>query len=289
MAIDLSICTVNYRVSPLVERLLRSIVDQPCPFLLEILVVDNDSGDDIREVVASYPLVSLVCNPQNRYFTGADNQNLARARGEYILSINPDCTISPGSLEAMVHLLASDRSIGAVAPIIQYPDSTCQSSTGSFITLGFGLLEFSGLKSSRLKRILSGNVKPRANDPEVLYGACIMTRREVLEKVGLKDERLVHGWDEYDWSKRIRDAGFRLAVCTDATVVHHRGASTRKLSETEGAKLTELHYEGLLYLYRKHFGMGVYLLMKSLHRLRKAWEGTLGRMATGKTGGSDGW
>jgi GT2 family glycosyltransferase len=102
-------------------------------------------------------------------------------------------------------------------------------------------------------------IKPQ--EAEVLYGACIMIRHEILETVGLKDENLVHGWDEYDWCKRISNHGWKLYYTPDSELIHYRGA-TRKKADGLKVNLHKYHLEGLFYLYKKHYGISKYILLK---------------------------
>ena len=90
-------------------------------------------------------------------------------------------------------------------------------------------------------------------------------RREVLDTVGLKDEKFIHGWDEYDWCKRIAQKGWRLCYLPDAIVVHHCGASRKQV--TSNISLDKYHWDGLFYLYKKHFGYSTYVLLRFLRYL----------------------
>lgn len=289
--IDLSISIVNYNTSKDVIALLESIYRHAKDVVFEVLLVDNASNDDVQEIVQSYPDVKFIKNAKNVFFTKADNQNLSRAKGKYIISINSDCLVTPGALQTMMHFLEHHQDVGAVAPKIMYPDGEIQASMSNFITASYGLMLFSGLTRVFPGNKIHSHVMPsslnydpgKVQDGEVLYGACIMTKQEVLATVGVKDEHLVHGWDEYDWSKRMTSAGWKLKYLPDATILHHRSLSREKAEKSSDAKkiLDGYHWNGLLYLYKKHFGFMLYFLLKCM-RTVSCCKSFVYRLLTGK-------
>jgi GT2 family glycosyltransferase len=274
--IELSICIVNYNVSDKVEELLTTVESGTQGVACEILVVDNASMDGILDVVAKHQSVQLIRNTENRYFTAADNQNLARAKGRFVVSLNPDTVPQPGALTSLMRYLEAHPEVGAVSPQFAFPDGRIQACLGHFPSLSFGVLESAGLNLAMPWNRVNRAMWPegldydpdREQDGEVLYGACIMVRCEVLATVGLKDEALVHGWDEYDWCRRIAQAGWKLRYVPSAVVIHHQGAS--RSYQAEGT-LAKYHWDGLFYLYRKYYGWGVYLLLRCLYATRSLW------------------
>jgi hypothetical protein len=273
-AVELSISIVNYNTTDSILNLIDSIKDNFKNIIYEILVVDNASEDDSDRITKKYKDVKLIRNSTNLYFTKADNQNFLRAEGQYILSINPDTLVSPNALENMIDFLKNHQNVGAVTPRFIYPDGRLQASISPFLTLRFGLLEASGFNKwcANNKTKLSGAPKTIHYNPdisqerEVLYGACIMVRRAVLETVGLKDEKLVHGWDEYDWCKRIKNAGWKLYYVPNSVIVHYRSESMGKI-KSDSRKIKEIRrYSryGFFYLYKKHFGYAVYIFLKTV-------------------------
>lgn len=274
--VDVSICIVNYNVSEEVDNLLTLLEKAASSTVSEVLLVDNASSDGILDVVARHPGVRLIRNAQNRFFTAADNQNLARARGHYVVSLNPDTVPEPGALTRMRRYLEEHPAVGAVSPRFMFPDGRVQPSLGHFPSLAFGILEAAGLNLAlpwnRINRAMwpdGLDYDPdREQDGEILYGACIMVRREVLETVGLKDEALVHGWDEYDWCRRMVRAGWTLRYIPEAVVLHYQGAS--RPHQTEGV-LAKHHWQGFFHLYRKYYGWPVFLMLKCLYVTRSVF------------------
>ena len=269
---DLSVSIVNHNSSAVLSRLLATIPAAVAGLDVEILVVDNASTDDFESAVQHLPPSCVIRNPDNRFFTAADNQNLARARGRHVVSVNPDVEFHPGALAALSAYLDTHSDVGAVAPRFLYPDGTLQPSLGRFPSRGYGMMEAAGLNDvfpeNRINRAIMTAAlaydPESVTDAEVLYGACIMTRREVLASVGLKDESFVHGWDEYDWCRRMRDAGWRLVYVPSAVCMHHRGYS--RAASPLAHELYRHHTRGMARLYRKHCGPMTALTLGVLQR-----------------------
>ena len=271
--IDLSVCIVNYNVSDKIDLLLTALEAELQGISHEILLVDNASSDGILEVIARHPSTLFIRNEKNRYFTAADNQNLARAKGRYIVSLNPDTVPQPGALIRLRRTFEERPEVGAVTPKCVFPDGRNQLCLGHFPWLGFGVMEAAGLNLALPWNRINKTMWPDSldydpdteQDAEILYGACIMVRREMLENVGLKDEHLVHGWDEYDWCRRITLAGWKMRYVPEALVTHFQGTSRPHQKEWV---LDTYHRQGLFYLYRKHYGLLAFLLVRSLYALR---------------------
>jgi O-antigen biosynthesis protein len=278
--IELSISIVNYNTTDRVLDLLQSIYTNLKNVDYEILIVDNSSNDDPSRILLNYKDVKLILNPINQYFTKADNQNFVRAKGQFILSINPDTLVRPYAIENMIDFLKKHKEAGAVTPRFIYPDGKEQASIAPFLSLKNSLVEASGLNKlfpkNKMKLLnASGMVfyDPEiTQEAEVLYGACIMIRREVLEGVGLKDEKFVHGWDEYDWCMRIKKGGWKLFYIHDSVIVHHRSESIKNIkNDSLKTKKVDKHgRDGYFYLHYKHFGFGAYILLRIIWALNSS-------------------
>jgi O-antigen biosynthesis protein len=273
--VDLSVSIVTYNSNRYISDLIDSIESSACGLRVETLISENASPD--AEALAAlltdrYPRVIFTQYSQNRFFTYADNQNMRKSRGRYVLSINPDSKCIGDALARVVLFLDQNPDVGAITPRIVRSDGTLRPSFGRFPTPLWGLLQASCVNAlwpeNRTNRLIMPrqvNYDPnRLADVEGLYGACILVRREVLSTAGYKDERFVRGWDEYDWSRRIQCAGWRTCYFPDATVQHVENASRLTLSQAQARHLSQLEFTGLLHLYRKHFSPGVLLMMKAL-------------------------
>jgi len=232
---DLSVIIVNWNVRDLLRRCLHSILASLPACQLEIIVVDNGSTDGSAEMVRTeFPQVHLIANPDNRGFTGANNQGLAVARGRYVLLLNPDTEVVGDALETMVAFADAHPDVGVVGPQLLNPDGTVQSSRRRFPTLATALLESTWLQPYAPRRLLARYYVLDRPDDEVqdvdwVIGAALMARREAVEQVGPLDEGFFMYSEELDWCRRFRAAGWRVVYLPTARIIHHEGKSSEQV------------------------------------------------------------
>ena len=92
---------------------------------------------------------------------------------------------------------------------------------------------------------------PDAKSVPFVIGACLLTRRGVVDRVGLMDENLFFYNDDLDWCLRIRKAGWKVFIVPDAKVTHYGGYSSRRKFNR---RLFVEGFKGGLYFCRKHYG-----------------------------------
>src|SRR5437763_1591209 len=103
---SLTVCVVTYNSREDVARCLAAIFAQ-LPSGGEVVVVDNDSIDGTPALVRDrFPQARLIANTHNAGFGAANNQAIRASGGEYVVLVNPDCVIAPGTLEALVRFMA---------------------------------------------------------------------------------------------------------------------------------------------------------------------------------------
>jgi GT2 family glycosyltransferase len=200
----------------------------------ELIVVDNTSSDGTREYLARLAErnsdVRLIFNDSNRGFAGGCNQGTAVARGEVIVLLNDDTAVGHGWLRTLsAHLEAPD--VGMVGPTTNRIGNEAQIDAG-YRTWG----EFVRFAAARAERHAG-----EAFEIPTLTMFCVAMRRAVHERVGPLDERFEVGLlEDDDYSRRVREAGFRL-VCADDAFVHHFGETSfgKLVSSGEYARLLE--------------------------------------------------
>lgn len=233
--VDLSIVIVSYNVREHLARCLASIRTSlvASRITAETIVVDNASTDGSQQIVQNdFQEMQLVANPRNQGFTRANNQGIAQSRGRYILLLNPDTEVMNDALGILARYLDVHPGVGAVGPKLLWPDGAVQSSRRRFPSFGLALIE-----STRLQRcwpdapgLRHFYCLDRSNDVEQdvdwLVGACLLVRRQGFEMVGLLDERFYMYYEELDWCRRLRHAGWRIVYEPKARVVHYEGRSS---------------------------------------------------------------
>src|SRR5689334_12325359 len=118
MAPDLSVLIVNYKTPAYLQACLQSFLSRSFPFSLEIVVVDNASGDEsVAMVRERFPQVKLIANPYNYGFSVANNQAFRATTGRYVMPVNPDTEALPGCLEELIAFLDSHPQAGLACPV----------------------------------------------------------------------------------------------------------------------------------------------------------------------------
>lgn len=233
--IPLSVVIVNYNTGGLVRKCLAALWPQ-LPPAAEVFVVDNASTDGSTEgLEAAFPRLRLIRNAGNDGYARANNRALRLASGGYALLLNPDVTLEPGALAAAVAYMDAQPGVGILGPRILRPDGRLDPpARRSFKTPGTYIYKMLGL--SRLfprhrrfgRYYLSYLDETATTDVDSVVGAFLLIRREVIERVGLLDERFFMYCEDEDWCWRAKQAGWRVVYYPAAVVHHRRGSSTAK-------------------------------------------------------------
>jgi GT2 family glycosyltransferase len=223
---NLSIVIPVYNGRAVLETALEIL--ERCAQEAEIICVDGGSTDGALELIRSKSFVRLL-EVENHGWGHANNRGFELATRSIILTMNSDLFPTKQALELMTARLLENPSIGAVGPVLLNLDGSRQ--------WGFGSLYWPNWV--RIKRPTRINI---------LHGACLMTRRDVLEKVGGFDESFFFYNEEFDWCWRLGKTGFGLEI-QPTSVVHVEGASTGKRNPNVQVEQNR----GSLYLIQKHF------------------------------------
>lgn len=217
-----SLCVVicNYNKQDYVLNAIASI-KRTAWGLADILVVDNASTDDsVTLIKQQYPDIRLICEQENLGGAGgfALGMQFAFDAGyEYIALLDNDAIVAEGTLAGMQALLQERNDIGVVGPAICKLDQPDQiQEIGGKISISeanFYLNARDQLYSSVEKTLLPCDYVP---------ACCLMTRREVIARVGVFDTAYFLYWDDIDWCCRIREAGWSV-MAAPAYVAWHKG------------------------------------------------------------------
>jgi GT2 family glycosyltransferase len=241
----------------------------------DVIVVDNLSHDGSPDMVENeFPTVRLIRNAENGGFAKGSNLGIKKARGDYILLLNSDTIVRPGALDVMTGFLDTNPSSGAVGCRLLNEDGSIQASISNRVgpfTLLLRLLGVSGLiASDRVRRLLSrylgfmlGKTIRSYLAPymavdapievENISAACLMIRRDVIDQIGLLDERFFMYLEDVDYCLRMRQAGWKLHYLPRGEVIHLSGGS----SGGRMRNYSVYSYRSLFQYYRKHFSPAI--------------------------------
>lgn len=282
----LSVVVVNWNTRGLLKACLESIQAQTLT-PSETWVVDNGSADHSPEMVATdFPEVRLIANDRNLGFAAANNQALAQAEGRYVLLLNSDTVVLDHALDQMVAFLDQHPEASAVGCKLLNPDGTLQPSAHNFYSTMGSLVENKLVamvwkRRSPRTRFLSYWDHSSTRQVDWVTGACLMVRRDVIETVGLLDERFFMYGEEIDWQLRMARLGHRVYYLSDAAIVHLGGASSaripdrmRKQEYHSRALLIDKHYGGftrVTFHAKTAVGLGFWRLVNALRGRKVSW------------------
>ncbi len=232
--VELSIVIVSWNVRDLLRQCLLSIEEQRERVPLEVILVDNASGDGSPQMVArEFPWVKVIALQENVGFPRGNNIGIGESQGRYLLILNPDTLVVGDALQRMVAYLDAHPDVGAMGPRLTYPDGTIQSSRRRFPTLLTAFFESTWLEPWAPTRILQAYrmldvLEGQIVEVDWMMGAALMVRQTVIKEVGPMDEAYFMYSEELDWCRRIKDAGWRVVYYPNAEIVHYEGKSSEQ-------------------------------------------------------------
>ncbi len=250
----LSVVIVNWNTSCLLAECIRAIEFGAASVLHDIWVVDNGSSDDsVAMLRRKFPHVHVIESQVNLGFAGANNLAMQRSEGRYLILLNTDAIVTPGSILALLDLAERTPRAGIIGAHLLNPDGSFQASHTDFPTLW---QEF--LILTTIGRRLRGSWYPSHGPEEAkgpqrvdyVEGACMLVRRDALEAVGGLDEGYFMYAEEVDWCRRMADKGWEVWYQPAAKVLHIGGASSAKRKTSREADL----YRSRVRYFRIHHG-----------------------------------
>ena len=228
-----------------------------------IIVVDNASTDSsLSTLTAQFqndPRLSIMRNSTNLGFSTGCNIGCQQATERYILFLNPDCMLEPGSLQHLLQALEADPEAGMAGGHIQNPDGSEQGGGRRDIPSPWrAFVRASGLY--RLEKYWPElfpdfhlHKKPLPDKPievEATTGAMMLVRREALQSIGGWDEGYFLHCEDLDLCMRFRQQGWKILFVPDARAIHYQGTC----SKARPVFVAWHKHRGLIRFYRKFFG-----------------------------------
>jgi N-acetylglucosaminyl-diphospho-decaprenol L-rhamnosyltransferase len=266
---------VTYDALPWIEPCLESLRG------VETVVVDNGSSDGTVAFVRERFPDARVIESANRGLGAGWNVGLRETSSTYALLLNADAWLVEGALDRLLDFADTRPRAAVVGPRLSNPDGTLQRSVRGFPTLWRLATEYFFLRklapsTAALNAFYGGGFDhDEVREVEVVMGACMLLRREAVEKVGYCDEDYFLFSEETDWCFRFREAAWEVVFFPGAECVHVRGAA-------HGGRLYRENLRGHLLFLSKHRGPKVAdsarrLLLASLRVRGLVFRGDRGR------------
>jgi GT2 family glycosyltransferase len=228
----------------------------------EVLVLDNASEDGsaeaVRELGGEIRLIAL----ERRTGKAENDSTLMRdANGKYCLLLNEDSELRPGAVEALLEVMEREPKAAAATPQLLDSDGKPVPCAWRFPGVGSALAGAFFLHRWLTVESRGGEVR----SVDWAQSSALMVRREAAAAVGYMDPEFFVYYDECDFAKRLREAGWHLLYVPGAEAVHHDQLSTDLAKGLP--RIVEFHRNRDLYM-RKHHGRGAALAV----RLLTAWS-----------------
>lgn len=235
---DLSIVIVNYKSKNKLSACLQSLEAAAISGLAwEIILVDNNSGDDLQEFLGLYKNSKLILSPKNLGMGGGNNLGIEAAQGKYILILNPDTVVRSGAIEKLISYLQVNAQVGIVGPKLLNPDNSLQ----------YSCLRFPGFFMPILRRTFLGKYFKDKRDyfqmsefdheniQEVdwLLGSALLFKKEITLVDGKIwkprfDERYFMYFEDTDLCRTAHNKGLKVVYYSEAILIHDHARQSAK-------------------------------------------------------------
>lgn len=265
---EASVLIVSFNTKDILRECLEAVERESDGLRIETLVVDNHSSDGSPEMVENeFPWVRVLRSTVNLGFGAANNLAIQAAGGRYVILLNTDAFLCPGSLRAAVDKMNLHPKVALGGARLVGRDSSWQPSARMFPSVFSDALVLTGLAAKFPKSRFFGHFDRTWADPlepaqvDWVPGAFSIVRTKVLEKVGLFDPRFFLYCEEVDLCRRIKRAGYEIWYWPDILVVHIGGESSRQIGDVDvsGSQIVRWRMRSTLLYYRKHHGAMAWL------------------------------
>ena len=254
---QLSVIIVNYNVEFFLEECLNSVKKATEGIDAEIFVVDNNSVDgSLRMLRERFPEVKLIANKENIGFSRANNQAMQVAQGKYILLLNPDTVVEQDTFSKALAFMEKHADAGGLGvKMIDGKGNFLPESKRGLPTPATAFYKIFGLSKLFPKSKIFGKYhlgyldNDSVHQVDILSGAFMLMRKEVLDKTGFLDESFFMYGEDIDLSYRILKAGYKNYYFPETRIIHYKGESTRKTS----VNYVFMFYNAMIVFARKHF------------------------------------
>ncbi|MBU0635294.1 MAG: glycosyltransferase family 2 protein [Candidatus Omnitrophica bacterium] len=251
---NVSVIIINYNTGQLLRDCVDSVFEQMEICLLEVIVVDNASGDESFLSLPERPGLIKIKNKENLGFAAANNQAITQSRGTYLFFLNPDTKIANGQILQAVEFLAEK---------------------GKRSALGFQLLDSEGRRLFSCRRLpclrdvwakvfFNRDNRERRIFPRQIVeqpmGAALLVKKAVIDQIGAFDERFFLYYEDVDLCRRIKDSGGEIYFYPEIEIIHHGCVS----AFYDFPATLEHNYRSFYQYFRKYYSGRITLILKPL-------------------------
>jgi len=270
----ISIIIVSYNTSDLTQQCIKSVYKQVKGVNFEIIVIDNSSSDNSREMLQKISSQNsnfiLIQSKKNLGFSKANNKGIKKAKGDYILLLNSDTKLNSNLLKEMLVEMEGNGDVGISSCALKNSDGSLQVNGGYFPNL----LRVAVWMTVQDLPLMDKIVKPfhpkiaqtKRDELDWVSGAFFLLKREVINNIGLLDEDYFMYTEEVDFCFRANSFGWKVLYLPKWSVTHYGGASGTK----EFSVLSE--YKGVKTFFSKHYHKWQFIPLRLLLKAGAFWR-----------------
>jgi GT2 family glycosyltransferase len=225
--INLSIIIPTWNTAEITLKCVTTIDKYLKSFSHEIIVIDNGSTDNTKELLRQNKKLILIENKENLGFAKANNQAVRISNGEYLLFLNSDMELIDNSIVKMYEYISKDNTIGAIGPQFLNIDMTPQASVFPKQNIINAFNEFFLNKNSYSKYL------PKNNNPTSVWsisGGAFLIKNEFFKKIGGWNEKYFFYFEDLDLCRTIHNFKKKIIYFPECRVIHRHGASGQNLT-----------------------------------------------------------
>lgn len=270
--VDVSIVILNHNAQDFLRQCLDSIRESKLyGITLQVVVVDNASSDKSVELVKNeYPEVILIKSTKNRGFAAGNNLAKGKAKGKYILFLNPDTVLGKDTLHKVYEYMEEHKKVGVATCRLELVNGELDEATHrGFPTPLNAFFHFSGLQKLFSKtKFFSGYTQgwkfddPKPHEVDAISGAFFFVREEIAKEIGWWDEDYFWYGEDIEFCFQIKERGWKIMFLPKIKTLHYKGVTSGFRKETRGLKLTtkrtrkrlaKSSAEAMKIFYKKHY------------------------------------
>ena len=261
----LCVVIINYKTPQLTFDCLDTLVCQLDHKKDHVVIVDNMSGGDDVVLIQRWidgeglsSLVTLITSPVNNGFSAGNNIGIQSIDSDYYLLANADTLFRPQAIQGLLKAAEKYQEAGIISPRLEWPDGNSQISCFRFHNPFSELI--SSASTHLVTRLFTRFDVPlptvdQISRPEWTSFACVLIRKAVFAKVSLLDEGYFMYYEDVDYCRRAKQAGFEVLNYPSSHVVHLRGQSSGlKKLQKDKKRLPAYHYRSRSRYFRKFYG-----------------------------------
>lgn len=247
-----SIVIVSYNAVDHLQFCLESCEKAILHHEAEVLVIDNHSPDrNVERLEAIFPRVNFYFLDQNLGFSKANNFGVKRAKGEYVLILNPDTIIPENLFDELMPFDEKTQNVGMVGVrLVDANGNFHPESKRNLPTVKNSFSKLFNIRNTTANTYYKEDVAQESVAPcSILVGAFMWVKKSIYQEIGGFDERYFMYGEDIDISHSSELAGYTNFYKGDQIVLHYKGESTKK-----DKKYFRIFFDAMKLFVEKYYG-----------------------------------